>query len=123
MQNESKNRFLQRMLSICLLLEEGTEGGGLWRSGSSEVSQWKKKKKRWRVVKLRWRNANGRSGGGLNTHRGRQYEPITTQKYQPIKAQRVGQGETVLGKNWENHRERKGQEQKAAERGSDGEEI
>ena len=39
MQNESKNRFLQRMLSICLLLEEGTEWGGLWRSGSSEVSQ------------------------------------------------------------------------------------
>lgn len=39
MQNESKNRFLQRMLSICLLLEEGTEGGGLWPDGSSEVSQ------------------------------------------------------------------------------------
>lgn len=53
MQNESKNRFLQRMLSICLLLEEGTEGGGLWRSGSSEVSQWKKKKKKVKGGKIK----------------------------------------------------------------------
>lgn len=40
MQNESKNRFRQRMLSICLLLEESTEGGGgVGCSEGSEVSR------------------------------------------------------------------------------------